>query len=159
MEFSNLFTFILFVYFIRILKKNTSQPPTVTPIPPTQPPPPSIVGPENPFQQNPSAPGGGVTIGPGTGIGQAGMPIHSTLTYLFPVVSKTARGSFIDTVDRAAHGDFPTKQDVKQGFIDDYQYALPIQENLAYHGNTQVAKKAFSHRLNTWMDEVMGYFY
>ncbi len=159
MEFSNIFKVVLFIYFIRLLRKNSSPPPpTVTPIPPTIPPP-SIVGPENPFQQNPSAPGGGVTIGPGTGIGQAGMPIHSTLTYLFPVVSKTVRGSFIDTVDRAAHGDFPTKQDVKQGFINDYQYALPIQENLAYHGNTQVAKKAFSHRLNTWMDEVMGYFY
>ncbi len=163
MDLSNLFTFFLFVYFIRILKENnttsssSSPPPTVTPIPP-----PSIVGPENPIQQNPSAPGGGVIIGPGKGIGQAGpstMPIHSTLTYLFPVMTETARASFIDTVDRAAHGDFPTKKDVKQGFVNDYTYALPIQENLRYHGNTQVAKKAFSHRLDTWMDDVMSFFY
>jgi hypothetical protein len=150
--------FILFVF----LKNNTSSSTTITPIPPTQPPPPSIVGPENPIQQNPSAPGGGVIIGPGKGIGQAGpstMPIHSTLTYLFPVMAETARASFIDTVDRAAHGDFPTKKDVKQGFVNDYTYALPIQENLRYHGNTQVAKKAFSHRLDTWMDDVMSFFY
>lgn len=164
MALSNVVTFLLFVYFIRMLRRDNQQPTTtITPIPPTQPPPPppSIVGPQNPFQQNPSAPGGGVIIGPGTGIGQGGgtMPIHSTLTYLFPVAAETAKASFIDTVDHAAHGDYPTKKDVKQGFINDYTYALPIEENLTYRGHKGVAKKAFSHRLDTWMDDVMGFFY
>lgn len=43
---------------------SSSPPPTLQPLPPPPPPDqPVIIGPQNPFQQNPSAPGGGVIIG------------------------------------------------------------------------------------------------
>ncbi len=157
LNFQNLILVIFFIWFMKILKKgngtDSSPPPTVTPIPP-----PSIVAPPNPFQQNPSAPGGGVIIDgmPNRKVN----PIANSLNYLFPVVSQTTKMAFADTLDRAAHGDYPTKKDVKTAFLNDYAYILPKEFQLAYgSGGKQAARSAFKLRYDSWFDKISDFFY
>jgi hypothetical protein len=157
LNFQNIVLVFFFIYFIKMLKKgngtDSSPPPTITPIPP-----PPIVGPPNPFQQNPSAPGGGVIIDgmPNRKVN----PIADSLNYLFPVVSQTTKLAFGDVLDRAAHGDYPTKKDVKTAFMDDYAYILPREFQLAYGtGGKGTAKSAFKLRYDTWFDKISDYFY
>lgn len=155
LNFQNVILVIFFIYFIRMLKKSSSvPPPTVTPIPPPQ-----ITGPPNPFQQNPSAPGGGVIIDGMPTNKKSINPIAESFNYLFPALSTTIKLSTADVLDRAAHGDYPTKKDIKTDFMTDYAYILPRELDVNYGMQNQKIVPSFKLRYETWWDKVSNYFY
>lgn len=160
LDIQNVVLVLFFIYFIKMLKKNdsssssspsSSPPPTITPIPPPQ-----IIGPPNPLQQNPSAPGGGVII---DGKRAKKEPIATTLNYLFPVAAWTTKKSFEDVLNHAARGDYPTKQDVKTAFVNDYSYIYNSEFQYVYGGDRSKAKSDFQKRYDTWFDKISDYFY
>jgi len=149
---------------MRMLKSKNQQPTT-----PTQPlpPPPIITGPQNPFRQNPSAPGGGVIIGSGNGLGvnkyttysrDVGDPIANTINYLFPIIGDDARHAYLDTLDRAVRGDFASKADIKQAFLSDYKFLVQSDWNQYYKNDPESWKPAFQERYSTWLDKATNYF-
>lgn len=161
-NFENLVLFVVFVYFMRMLKQKNQEP--VDP-PPTSPlPPPSIVGQQNPFQQNPSAPGGGVTIG-GKPITTVPLnrekyddPIASSFNYLFPFASNDLKLAYLDTLDRTVRGDYTSKAQIKQNFINDYKYLTQADWNEYYKDNPQLWVSQFQPRYSSFMNKVTTFF-